>query len=64
MFFWYCQSNVLQLFAARDYCQLCSNQIKSNQIKSNHSAQFRQQKLGGATKDFSDGSEIAFVSKV
>ena len=33
-------------------------------IKSNHSAQFRQQKLGGATKDFSDGSEIAFVSKV
>ena len=59
MFFWYCQSNVLQLFAARDYCQLCNNQIKSN-----HSAQFRQQKLGGATKDFSDSSEIAFVSKV
>ena len=59
MFFWYCQSNVLQLFAACDYCQLGSNQIKSN-----HSAQFRQQKLGGATKDFSDGSEIAFVSKV
>ena len=59
MFFGTVNQMFQQLFAARDYCQLCSNQIKSN-----HSAQFRQQKLGGATKDFSDGSVIAFVSKV